>query len=80
MSSPDEQRTLIDEIDERQEALLNDLSSLNARVEALLNDCLAAREEQRKAEEEIVDGPSSLVGPNVQISQSPAAISTPQEC
>lgn len=51
MSSPDAQRTLIDEIDERQESVLNDLVSLNARVEELLNECLATREEQRLADE-----------------------------
>ncbi|HRX82135.1 MAG TPA: hypothetical protein P5307_23875 [Pirellulaceae bacterium] len=103
MSSPEAQRTLIDEIDDRQEALLNDLTALNARVEALLNDCLAAREEQRLAEEadtgegavttpaetKSQDGfrrqdqatsGTTLAGPNVLISQSPAAASTPQEC
>ncbi len=79
MSSPEAQRTLIDEIDDRQEVLLNDLASLNARVEALLDKCLASREEQRRAEDEI-DGPSSLAGPNVLISQSPSAASAPQEC
>lgn len=79
MNSPDAQRTLIDEIDDRQEALLNDLSSLNARVEALLNECLAARDQQRQAEE-MIDEPSTLAGPNVLISQSPAAASAPQEC
>lgn len=80
MSTPEAQRTLIDEIDDRQEALLNDLSSLNARVEAVLNECLAAREQQRLAEEDVDDPPSTLAGPNVLISQSPAAASVPQEC
>ena len=103
MSSPEAQRTLIDEIDDRQEALLNDLTALNARVEALLNDCLAAREEQRLAEEadtgeaavstppetkrgdnfrrqDRVTSGATLAGPNVLISQSPAAASAPQEC
>ncbi len=79
MSSPESQRTLIDEIDDRQEVLLNDLSTLNARVEALLNECLAAREQQRLAEEEISE-PSTLGGLNVLISQSPAVASVPQEC
>lgn len=79
MSTPEAQRTLIDDIDDRQEALLNDLDSLNARVEALLGECLAAREQQRLAEEEISE-PSSLAGPNVLISQSPAAAAAPQEC
>ena len=72
MSTPEAQRTLIDEIDDRQEALLKDLASLNERVEALLNDCLATREQQRLAEEEI-SGPATLAGPDVLISQSPAA-------
>ena len=80
MSTPEAQRTLIDEIDDRQEALLNDLESLNARVEALLNECLAAREQQRLAEEAVADPPSSLAGPNVLISQSLAEASVPQEC
>lgn len=79
MSTPEAQRTLIDEIDDRQEALLNDLASLNARVEALLNECLAAREQQRQAEE-MIDEPSTLAGPNVPIFQSPEVISAPQEC
>ena len=79
MSTPEAQRTLIDEIDDRQEALLNDLASLNARVEALLNECLASREQERLAEEEDSE-PASLAGPSVQIFQSPAAISDPQEC
>ena len=79
MSSPEAQRTLIDDIDDRQEVLLNDLSSLNARVEALLNECLAAREQQRQAQEEL-DVPSTLAGPNVRICQSPVAASVPQEC
>ena len=79
MSSAESQRTLIDEIDDRQEVLLNDLSTLNARVEALLNECLAAREQQRLAEEEISE-PSTLGGLNVLISQSPAVASVPQEC
>ncbi len=61
MTTPDAQRTLIDEIDERQDALLNDLASLNVRVEALLNDCLATREQQRLAEEEEAE-PASAVG------------------
>ena len=52
MSSPESQRSILDEIDDRQEALLHDLACLNARVETLLNDCLAAREQQRSAEEE----------------------------
>ena len=79
MSTPEAQRTLIDDIDDRQEALLNELASLNARVEALLNDCLATREQQRLAEAEDAE-PSSLAGPNVRIFQSPAAVSVPQEC
>ena len=79
MSTPEAQRTLIDEIDDRQDALLNDLTSLNARVEALLNDCLAARERERLAEEDI-DEPSTLAGPNVQTFQLPAVILAPQEC
>ena len=79
MSSPEAQRTLIDDIDDRQEALLNDLATLNARVEALLNECLAARE-QHRAVEEVIEPPSTLAGPNVLISQSPAAASVPQEC
>ena len=78
MSTPEAQRTLIDEIDDRQEALLNDLASLNARVEALLNECLANREQQRLAEEDLE--PASLAGPNVLISRSPAITSAPQEC
>ena len=61
MSTPADQRTLIDEIDERQDVLLNELASLNARVEALLNDCLATREQQRVAEEEEAE-PASTVG------------------
>lgn len=103
MSTPEAQRTLIDEIDDRQEALLNDLASLNARVESLLDECLAAREQQRLAEEADSEvGPTlaplattsednsdqqdqaapetSLAGPNVLISQSPAVTSAPQEC
>lgn len=43
MSSPAVQRTLIDEIDERQNHLLDEIDALNARVEALLNQCLATR-------------------------------------
>lgn len=61
MSTPEAQRTLIDEIDDRQDVLLNELASLNSRVEALLNECLATREEQRRAEEEEAE-PENAVG------------------
>ena len=80
MSTPEAQRSLIDEIDDRQETLLNDLAALNARVEALLNECLATREQQRLAEEGNADAPSTLSGPSVLISQSLAAAAVPQEC
>ena len=85
MTSPEAERSLIDEIDDRQEALLNDLASLNTRVEALLNDCLAAREQERLAGEAdleplLVPGSATLAGPSVLISQSPAAVAAPQEC
>ena len=70
---------MIDDIDDRQDVLLNDLATLNARVEALLNECLATREQQRLAEEEDSE-PSSLAGPNVLISQSLAAAAALQEC
>jgi hypothetical protein len=52
MCTPEAQRTLIDDIDDRQDILLDDLATLNARVEALLNECLATREQQRRAEED----------------------------
>ena len=79
MSSPEDQRTLIDEIDERQETLLHELDSLNARVEALLDECLAARQQERVEAEEL-EAPANPAGPNVLTCRSLAAAAAPQEC
>ena len=79
MSTPESQRSLIDEIDDRQEELLKQLAELNARVETLLDSCLKARDEER-VDPQPADGSAIPGGPNVQICQSPAATSSPQEC
>lgn len=44
MTSPTNQGHLIDELESRQNDVLNRLAELNARVEGLLNECLAARD------------------------------------
>ena len=78
MSTPEAQRTLIDEIDDRQNELLEQLAALNTRVEELLNTCLQAREQERV---DAGEGESSIPGgPNAPISQSPEVTADPQEC
>ena len=42
MNAPSEQRTLLEEIDARQDEVLEKLAELNERVESLLRECLAA--------------------------------------
>jgi hypothetical protein len=79
MSTPESKRSLIDEIDDRQNDLLNQLATLNARVESLLDTCLQAREEERM-DVETRDGTPIPGGPNVPISQLPEAAVAPQEC
>ena len=44
MTTPSNQVQLIDELESRQNDVLDRLAELNARVEGLLNDCLAARD------------------------------------
>ena len=44
-----DQRDLIEDLDTRQNHVLDRLAELNARVESLLNECLAARDEALKA-------------------------------
>jgi len=49
MTTPDAERSLLDQIDARQDELLAELDRLNERVEALLSDCLRTREADRLA-------------------------------
>ena len=44
MSDPARQLTVIDEIDNRQNEVLNQLDALNARVEELLKECVPSHE------------------------------------
>jgi hypothetical protein len=43
MPSPFEQRTLLDELDARQNEVLSQLDDLNQRIESLLSEWLAGR-------------------------------------
>ena len=79
MSTPESQRSLIDEIDDRQEQVLQQLAELNGRVEALLDSCLKARDQER-VDPESGPGESIPGGPNVRIYQSPSAAASPPEC
>lgn len=50
MSDPVRQLTVIDEIDNRQNEVLNQLDELNARVEQLLKECTPNREQEEAVE------------------------------
>ncbi len=85
MSSPRQQASLIDELDARQNDVLDRLAELNARVETLLRSCLELREtsaEELAASEPGSDNqrPFNPAGPTAPICQSPAAAETPPEC
>jgi hypothetical protein len=78
MEHPD----LIEDLDKRQNEVLDRLAELNARVESLLNECLAARDEALKAADAESAAPrgSRLItraDPGGPISQSPLIIATP---
>ena len=47
-----DERALIEDLDARQNTVLDRLAELNARVESLLNECLAARDQSLKTVEE----------------------------
>ncbi len=79
MTSPEAQRSLIDDIDDRQEALLSELEALNARVEQLLDECLASRDRERLAEAGD-NAETTPADPGAPISQWPATASALQEC
>jgi hypothetical protein len=77
-----DQRELIEDLDTRQNDVLDRLAELNARVESLLNECLAARDEALKAAEVETNAPhgSRLItraDPGGPICQSPSITSVP---
>jgi hypothetical protein len=43
-ASPD-QRSLLEELEARQDEVLNELDQLNERIEALINECLGNRDQ-----------------------------------
>ncbi len=43
MSNPHQQRTLLDEIDQRQNEVIDQLDDLNHQIESLLKECLGDR-------------------------------------
>jgi hypothetical protein len=45
MPSPTEQRSLLDELDARQNEVLDQLDELNQRIESLISECLPSRAE-----------------------------------
>jgi hypothetical protein len=56
-----DQRTTADELDHRQDHVLQQLAELNARVESLVNACLKARDQRARdinaSERAAADGP-----------------------
>jgi hypothetical protein len=77
-----DQRDLIEDLDTRQNDVLDRLAELNARVESLLNECLAARDEALKAAETETAAPQisrmiTRADPGGPICQSPSIISAP---
>jgi hypothetical protein len=77
-----DQHDLIENLDTRQNDVLDRLAELNARVESLLNECLAARDEALKAADaESAKPPGSRLitraDPGGPICQSPSVIATP---
>jgi len=49
MTEPENQHSLVDEIDARQNAVLLELDHLNNRIETLLEDYLGTEEKSREA-------------------------------
>lgn len=43
MNDSSKPSSLLEELDQRQDEVLNQLDELNSRIEALLNDCLHSR-------------------------------------
>ena len=82
-NAPSEERTLLQELDERQDHVLEELTKLNQRVETLLNECLdrSGPGGQPTVGEGCGSGipPAIIPGdPNALISQSPESIAVPQ--
>lgn len=48
MSDAASEQSLLEDLDARQDQILEALDELNARVERLLNECLSGREEPRQ--------------------------------
>ena len=76
-----DQRALIEDLDTRQNDVLDRLAELNARVESLLNECLAARDEALKAAEAEFTSPKAprlvtRADPGVPTCQSPSIIAS----
>lgn len=76
MTSPEDEQSLIDQIDRRQTELLDQLAELNVRVETLLSEWTESRTEERIDEAE----PASPAGPSAPTFQLPSAAEAPQEC
>jgi hypothetical protein len=78
-----DQRELIEDLDGRQNDVIERLAQLNSRVESLLNECLTARNQASKAvdtysgpiirhEASSISASAILSDPSAPISQSPA--------
>ena len=86
MTTPEDEQTLIDQIDLRQTELLDQLAALNSRVESLLEEWTQTRDENRVDENRVdevrVDEvePASPAGPSAPTFQLPSANAAPQEC
>ena len=80
MNAPPDQRSFLEELDARQDSVLEKLAELNQRVEALLSDCLANRSdasEIRRAEPAHGLAPQAVVildDPGAPICQSPTSV------
>ena len=53
MSDNPRQCSLLDELDQRQNEVLDELDNLNARIEGLLEECLESRKAELAAEEQV---------------------------
>lgn len=76
MTTPDPDESLIEQIDLRQNELLDQLSDLNGRVESLLKEWTQSRDDERVDQAEA----ASPSGPSAPTFQSPVTDAAQQEC